>query len=222
MTTMLKVDAVTRLFGGFKAVDGVSLQLKAGEILGIAGTNGAGKSTLFAAIAGQQPADAGQIEFDGQDITRIAHAEQLLGKREVRCLVIGEGRVECDLIDHRESRQGTLQILEEVVGLLRADGAHLLLHIRTELARQQEALHELADDVFGVRSAAAIAAGDELMAACIALADGLDRLDEVIAADGEDGVARDEVIDLRERRCFCHWVHFFLNMRYRPLGSASD
>lgn len=72
MTTMLKVDAVTRLFGGFKAVDGVSLQLKAGEILGIAGTNGAGKSTLFAAIAGQQPADAGQIEFDGQDITRIA------------------------------------------------------------------------------------------------------------------------------------------------------
>ena len=60
------------------------------------------------------------------------------------------------------------------------------------------------------------------MAACIALADGLDRLDEVIAADGEDGVARDEVIDLRERRCFCHWVHFFLNVGYRPIGSASD
>lgn len=70
-TTMLKVSAVTRQFGGFKAVDGVSLQLKAGEILGIAGTNGAGKSTLFAAIAGQQPADAGQIHFEGQDITRI-------------------------------------------------------------------------------------------------------------------------------------------------------
>jgi branched-chain amino acid transport system ATP-binding protein len=70
-TTMLKVEAVTRQFGGFKAVDGVSLQLNAGEILGIAGTNGAGKSTLFAAIAGQQPADAGQIQFEGQDITRM-------------------------------------------------------------------------------------------------------------------------------------------------------
>ena len=68
---MLSVDNVTRQFGGFKAVDGVSLQLAEREILGIAGTNGAGKSTLFAAIAGQQPADAGRIRFDGHDITRL-------------------------------------------------------------------------------------------------------------------------------------------------------
>ena len=67
---MLTVDSVVRQFGGFRAVDGVSLQLAANEVLGIAGTNGAGKSTLFAAIAGQQPADAGEIRFDGQDITR--------------------------------------------------------------------------------------------------------------------------------------------------------
>jgi len=70
--TMLTVNTVTRRFGGFKAVDGVSLALAAGEILGIAGTNGAGKSTLFAAIAGQQPADEGEIRFDGHDITRLA------------------------------------------------------------------------------------------------------------------------------------------------------
>lgn len=69
---MLTVNAVTRQFGGFKAVDNVSLQLAAKEILGIAGTNGAGKSTLFAAIAGQQPADAGSIQFEGQDITHVA------------------------------------------------------------------------------------------------------------------------------------------------------
>ncbi|RUP25606.1 MAG: ABC transporter ATP-binding protein [Curvibacter sp.] len=68
---MLSVENVTRQFGGFKAVDGVSLQLAEREILGIAGTNGAGKSTLFAAIAGQQPADAGRICFDGHDITRL-------------------------------------------------------------------------------------------------------------------------------------------------------
>lgn len=68
---LLSVDAVTRQFGGFKAVDGVSLRLASNEILGIAGTNGAGKSTLFAAIAGQQPADAGRIRFAGQDITHV-------------------------------------------------------------------------------------------------------------------------------------------------------
>lgn len=69
---MLDVRSVTRQFGGFRAVDQVSLRLDAGAILGIAGTNGAGKSTLFAAIAGQQLADAGQIFFDGHDITRLA------------------------------------------------------------------------------------------------------------------------------------------------------
>ncbi len=69
---MLKVDSVTRQFGGFKAVDKVSLELAKGEILGIAGTNGAGKSTLFAAIAGQQPADEGRIHFEDHDITKIA------------------------------------------------------------------------------------------------------------------------------------------------------
>lgn len=77
---MLSVDNVTRQFGGFKAVDGVSLQLAEREILGIAGTNGAGKSTLFAAIAGQQPADAGGIRFDGHDITRLPpHRRARLG-----------------------------------------------------------------------------------------------------------------------------------------------
>lgn len=68
--TMLDVRTVSRQFGGFTAVDQVSLQLAEREILGIAGTNGAGKSTLFAAIAGQQLPDGGAIRFDGHDITR--------------------------------------------------------------------------------------------------------------------------------------------------------
>lgn len=95
---MLDVQAVTRQFGGFTAVDKVSLQLSAREILGIAGTNGAGKSTLFAAIAGQQPADAGRIHFDGHDITRLApHRRARLGlvrtfqiPREFKTLTVHE------------------------------------------------------------------------------------------------------------------------------------
>lgn len=69
---ILETHHVSCRYGGFVAVDDVSLSLGDGEILGIAGTNGAGKSTLFAAIAGQQAASAGQIRFGGEDITRLA------------------------------------------------------------------------------------------------------------------------------------------------------
>ena len=70
-TALLEVQQVSCLYGGFKAVDAVSLSLQAQELLGIAGTNGAGKSTLFAAIAGQQRASSGKILFDGQDFTKL-------------------------------------------------------------------------------------------------------------------------------------------------------
>ena len=69
---ILEAVNVSCRYGGFTAVDNVSLALESAEILGIAGTNGAGKSTLFAAIAGQQSASAGRIVFDGQDVTQLA------------------------------------------------------------------------------------------------------------------------------------------------------
>lgn len=68
---MLQVENVSCRYGGFTAVDAVSLHLKPKEILGIAGTNGAGKSTLFAAIAGQQSASSGKILFEGHDISSM-------------------------------------------------------------------------------------------------------------------------------------------------------
>lgn len=68
---MLQVQNVSCRYGGFTAVDSVSLSLAQAEVLGIAGTNGAGKSTLFAAVAGQQQASSGKILFNGTDITQI-------------------------------------------------------------------------------------------------------------------------------------------------------
>jgi branched-chain amino acid transport system ATP-binding protein len=67
---ILKLDNLTRSFGSLKAVDGVGLEVAAGEALGIIGPNGAGKSTLFNLITGLVRPDVGAIHFDGRDITR--------------------------------------------------------------------------------------------------------------------------------------------------------
>ncbi len=56
-------------FGGVHAVDGVSIDLYPGEILGLVGGNGAGKSTLIKTLSGAQRADSGQILIDGQPVT---------------------------------------------------------------------------------------------------------------------------------------------------------
>lgn len=67
---MLQVQQVCVDYGGFRAVNEVSLAVDAGAIVGIAGTNGAGKTTLFGAIAGQIGVSSGSIHFDGHDISR--------------------------------------------------------------------------------------------------------------------------------------------------------
>ena len=68
---MLEVEGLSKAFGGLKAVDSASLQVKAGEIVGLIGPNGAGKTTLFAAIAGFHKPDGGRIAFEGHDITGL-------------------------------------------------------------------------------------------------------------------------------------------------------
>jgi branched-chain amino acid transport system ATP-binding protein len=69
---MLEVRELSKAFGGLKAVDSASLDVKAGEIVGLIGPNGAGKTTLFAAIAGFHKPDAGRIALEGNDITGLA------------------------------------------------------------------------------------------------------------------------------------------------------
>jgi len=68
---MLEVRALSKAFGGLKAVDQASLDVRQGEIVGLIGPNGAGKTTLFAAIAGFHKPDAGSVRFEGKDITGL-------------------------------------------------------------------------------------------------------------------------------------------------------
>jgi branched-chain amino acid transport system ATP-binding protein len=69
---LLEIDAVSKRFGGFVALSEVSLNVRAGERLGIIGPNGSGKTTLVNCICGSLSCDGGSIGFDGTDVTRFA------------------------------------------------------------------------------------------------------------------------------------------------------
>jgi branched-chain amino acid transport system ATP-binding protein len=65
---ILKVNAVSKCFGGLTAVDDVSFQVQPGEIVGLIGPNGAGKTTLFNVISGYYAPTRGTVQFKGADI----------------------------------------------------------------------------------------------------------------------------------------------------------
>ena len=65
---LLKVASLGKAFGGIKAVDGISFELAAGELLALIGPNGAGKSTTFNMVNGQFKPDAGSIQLGGQEL----------------------------------------------------------------------------------------------------------------------------------------------------------
>jgi branched-chain amino acid transport system ATP-binding protein len=69
MTSLLAVSNLRKTFGGITAVDGVSFEVRDGEILGIIGPNGSGKSTLFNCVLGQLRPTAGEIRIDGKPTT---------------------------------------------------------------------------------------------------------------------------------------------------------
>jgi len=66
---VLEVRSLAKAFGGIHAVNGVSFDVREGEILGLIGPNGSGKSTLFNCILGQLPPSAGEVRIDGRAIT---------------------------------------------------------------------------------------------------------------------------------------------------------
>lgn len=68
---LLKLENVTKRFGGLTAVNEVSLEIDHGEFIGIVGPNGSGKTTLFNVISGVYFPEEGSIVFDGLDITTL-------------------------------------------------------------------------------------------------------------------------------------------------------
>jgi len=69
---MLKLKDIHTYYGNIHALKGIDIEVAEGEVISLIGANGAGKSTTLMTISGIVPAKQGQIEFKGQDITRLA------------------------------------------------------------------------------------------------------------------------------------------------------
>ena len=72
MTPILQIKNITKRYGGLTAVNDVTFDVKAGEILSVIGPNGAGKSTLFKLISSFVPATSGEVLFNGERISSLA------------------------------------------------------------------------------------------------------------------------------------------------------
>lgn len=130
----MSVANVSVTFGGLKALDGVTFDVRDGECLGIIGPNGAGKSTLVNVLTGLQRADRGSCTFGGTDVTgrrpqvilRHGMARTFQHPRLIRRATVIDNVV-CGL--HRQLGYGVLS------GLLRSPGVR----------RREAAAYELAD-----------------------------------------------------------------------------
>jgi len=109
--SFLEVREVRKHYGAIKAVDGVSLSVGPGEIVGVIGPNGSGKTTLFNSILGQIRPTAGQVEFCGENITGMSPLELArrgVGRTFQTLQVFGKLSVRDNLIVAAQEFKGTL------------------------------------------------------------------------------------------------------------------
>ena len=163
---LLRVENVSKRFGGLLAVDQASLTAETGRITALIGPNGAGKTTLFAIISGFLPPTEGRIVYDGGDIARVP--------------------------PHRLARRGiarTFQIVQPFAGLSVREniavGAHLSRRSRAAaLAAAEDVARtvDLGDQLDRTAAALTVAGRKRLeLARALAIEPRLLLLDEVLA-----------------------------------------
>ncbi|WP_405905777.1 ABC transporter ATP-binding protein [Streptomyces sp. NBC_00828] len=108
-TPVLEAVGIGVRFGGVRALDGVSLALRPGEVCGLIGPNGAGKTTLFDALSGIRRPDEGRILLDGTDVTRrspVWRARHGMRRTFQRQQLFGQLTVADNLVVAQEWRGG--------------------------------------------------------------------------------------------------------------------
>jgi branched-chain amino acid transport system ATP-binding protein len=191
-TPFLRMENVSRHFGSLKAVEGVSFEMRAGEMHAVIGPNGAGKTTFFNLISGLLPPTSGQVIFEGESITQqtIVHR---VAKGIVRTFQITE--IMPDLSVYENIRVGV-----ETAGRLNA---------RPWLGRAARAeVVARADELIGIvglsgkedRTVGELAHGDQRiveLALALSLKPRLLLLDEPTAGMGDQET--DHMVDLMRR-----------------------
>jgi branched-chain amino acid transport system ATP-binding protein len=107
----LAVRGLRKSYGAIRAVDDVSFAVMPGEIFGVIGPNGSGKTTMFNTVLGQIAPDAGAIELDGTDITRLSPLQlsrRGVGRTFQSLQVFGKMTVRDNLIVAAQEHRGTM------------------------------------------------------------------------------------------------------------------
>lgn len=108
---VLKVQGLKKAYGAIQAVDGVSFEVRPGEIFGVIGPNGSGKTTMFNSVLGQISPDAGSIELNGESITGLSPLElnrRGVGRTFQTLQVFGKMSVRDNLLVAAQEHQGSL------------------------------------------------------------------------------------------------------------------
>ncbi|SFM57673.1 ABC transporter ATP-binding protein [Variovorax sp. OV329] len=108
---LLKVTDLRKSYGAIRAVDGVSFEVRPGEIFGVIGPNGSGKTTLFNSMLGQIRPDAGRIELQGEDVTQLGPLQlnrRGVGRTFQTLQVFGKMSVRDNLIVAAQEHQGSM------------------------------------------------------------------------------------------------------------------
>ncbi len=183
---MLAVKNVSMVFGGLRAIDNVSLEVKAGRCYGIIGANGAGKTTLLNIITGYQAATSGTVEFDGQSVT---------GKLPYQLAALGMGRTFQIVQPFAE-----MTVLENVMtgALFSANGRSRTTALAREFCQDPLKLVGLADQAHVMAGSLTLGAKKKLeLARVLATEPKLMLLDEVMA--GLTHAEVDDIIGALER-----------------------
>ncbi|MCW5660396.1 MAG: branched-chain amino acid ABC transporter ATP-binding protein/permease [Burkholderiaceae bacterium] len=188
---LLAVHNAVKRFGGLVAVNDVSFEVRAGEIVGLIGPNGAGKSTMFNLLTGTAPMTSGRVEFLGQDITGVAQ-RRVANRGMARTFQHVKLRPNMNLLDnvalgaHGRTRSG---VLAAGLRLDRREEAQIMAESLAQLERigLRERAHELAGSLpLGTQRLLEIAralAGDPVLLVLDEPAAGLRRQEKQALAD---------------------------------------